>query len=209
MNINLIKHPEFGAIRTAVIANEVWFCGKDVCKALGYARHHDAMNQHCKQGGTMKHRTLSESGMQEMKFINEGNLYRLILRSQLPAAERFESWVCDEVLPQLRRTGFYGVEKRALRGGSGECMEVMRMLNVIDGFLLHGDKKRIAMAIGVSQQAVNDVLRGHNRSPRILSALYDRALENSQNINGNLYLAPDRAIERLLNPKRKGINNIV
>jgi prophage antirepressor-like protein len=42
-----------------------------------------------------------------MNFINEGNLYRLILKSQLPAAEKFESWVCDEVLPTLRRTGRY------------------------------------------------------------------------------------------------------
>jgi len=202
MEVNLIKHPEFGAIRTDIIGNDVWFCGKDVCMALGYVNHRKALLDHCKEKGVTKRNTPTDGGHQLMKFINEGNMYRLILNSHLPAAERFENWVCDEVLPQIRRNGFYGVRTKKLRGGD-EHIDVMRMLSLIDSFLLHGDKKYVAKLIGVSQVAINKVLRGHNRSPRILSALYDCAMVNSRNVNGNLYLSPEKAIERLLNPKSK------
>lgn len=55
----------------------------------------------------MKHRVLTAGGEQEIKLIPEGDLYRLIIRSKLPAAERFERWVFDELLPTIRRYGIY------------------------------------------------------------------------------------------------------
>jgi DNA-binding transcriptional regulator YdaS (Cro superfamily) len=77
------------------------------------------------------------------------------------------------------------------------------MLTVINSYLLTGDKKAVAKKTGISPQSINNVIKGHSRSPRILAALFDRALENSRNIRGNLYLSPDRTIERLLNPTKK------
>jgi prophage antirepressor-like protein len=55
----------------------------------------------------VKYGILTKGGAQELNFIPEGDLYRLIIRSKLPAAERFERWVFDEVLPQIRQTGGY------------------------------------------------------------------------------------------------------
>lgn len=49
-------------------------------------------------------------GVQYPAFIDEGNLYRLIIKSKKPEAEAFESWVCDEVLPSIRKTGSYAVD---------------------------------------------------------------------------------------------------
>ena len=110
--LSIIQHPAFGQLRTELIDNEPLFCAIDVCRALGYKNHNDAIKNHCREKGVANRYTLSNGGTQNTLFINEGNLYRLILRSKLPAAEKFESWVCDEVLPSLRKTGRYHVEPR-------------------------------------------------------------------------------------------------
>lgn len=107
--IMILENVEFGEIRTIVDLNEkVYFCGSDVATALGYKRPIEAVNQHCKIDGTVKHRIIDSIGrMQEMVFISEGNLYRLITKSKLHEAEKFERWVFDEVLPDIRKNGMY------------------------------------------------------------------------------------------------------
>nr|DAW26386.1 MAG TPA: repressor domain protein [Caudoviricetes sp.] len=84
------------------------FVASDVAKALGYSRPADAITAHCK--GSVKHRLPTNGGMQELKIIPEGDVYRLITHSKLPAAEKFESWVFDEVLPSIRKHGAYMTE---------------------------------------------------------------------------------------------------
>lgn len=97
---------EFGTIRTVEQEGKVMFCGKDVATALGYKRPKDAIAAHCK--GAAIHRPLqTEGGMQQARFITEGDLYRLVASSKLPSAQKFESWVFDEVLPSIRRRGGY------------------------------------------------------------------------------------------------------
>ena len=82
------------------------FCGKDVAVALGYKRPNDALQQHCK--GAAIHRPLETAGgIQQARFITEGDLYRLIANSKLPDADKFERWVFDEVLPSIRKHGGY------------------------------------------------------------------------------------------------------
>lgn len=81
------------------------FCGRDIAEALGYQRPADAITAHCK--GVCVLPTPSNGGVQRMKFITEGDVYRLITHSRLPAAEQFERWVFDEVLPTVRRSGSY------------------------------------------------------------------------------------------------------
>lgn len=184
---DLIKHPEFGTIRTQIIAGEPWFCAKDVCRALAHSNHLVAIKQHCKPMGVTKRYTPTESGAQEVNFINEGNLYRLIIKSQLPSAEKFESWVCDDVLPSIRRTGEYRIAPMGRKKQISINMEVTQMLWLIDENLMYGDKNEIALLLGVSRQSVCNVLNGHHRSARILMALYKRALENRKNSLKNPY----------------------
>ena len=83
---------------------EPWFCANDVCDILGYSNPRDAISKHCKVGGVAKRDTPTKSAVQEMTFINEPNLYRLIIKSHKPEAEPFEAWVFEEVLPQIRKT---------------------------------------------------------------------------------------------------------
>ena len=96
---------EFGSVRIIEEGSKYLFCGADVAKALGYSRPNEAVARHAK--GTLKRRILTNGGEQEMLFITEGDVYRLITRSKLPSAERFETWVFDEVLPTIRKHGAY------------------------------------------------------------------------------------------------------
>lgn len=95
----------FGEVRTVDIDGKIYFVAKDVAKALGYKDTDDAIRKHCKHPIT-KPGVLPGKG-RPLKLIAEGDVYRLIVRSKLPTAEKFEIWVFDEVLPQIRATGGY------------------------------------------------------------------------------------------------------
>lgn len=100
---------------------EVWFVASDVCNILGYANSRKAIDDHCKPKGVTKRYTPTECDVtnsyitskarksQEMTYINEPNLYRLIIKSRKPEAEKFEEWVMEEVLPSIRKTGSYSL----------------------------------------------------------------------------------------------------
>ena len=106
--IEVFTKAEFGELRTVNVGDKIMFVASDVAKALGYSRPADAITAHCK--GSVKHRLPTNGGMQELKIIPEGAVYRLIAHSKLPAAEKFESWVFDEVLPSIRKHGAYMTE---------------------------------------------------------------------------------------------------
>lgn len=96
-------------VRTFVDENgNPWFCASDVCKVLGYAVPQKAVRDHCRKEGVLKQNTPTSSGTQLMSYIDERNVYRLVMRSKLPDAEPFQDWVCGEVLPTIRKTGSYG-----------------------------------------------------------------------------------------------------
>ncbi len=103
-------------VRVVIDPNqEYWFCGKDVCDILGYTNDSKALKDHCKENGVTKRYLIdSMQRKQEAVFINEPNLYRLIIKSRKPEAEPFETWVFEEVLPQIRKTGKYEVQSQQL-----------------------------------------------------------------------------------------------
>lgn len=103
--IEIFKNEDFGEVRTILDGDTLLFCGSDVARALGYAIPSKAVNTHCK--GVSKMEAPSPGGTQTMLFITEGDVYRLIVRSKLPAAEKFEHWLFDEVVPTIRKTGGY------------------------------------------------------------------------------------------------------
>lgn len=105
-NITPFTHSAFGQLRTRDEDGRVLFCGRDAAVALGYSNTKDALARHCK--GVAKHYPLATpGGEQQFRFISEGDLYRLIAHSKLPAAVEFEAWVFDEVLPMIRQRGGY------------------------------------------------------------------------------------------------------
>ena len=110
--LQIFENPKFGKVRTYQEEDgTVTFCGVDVTTALGYENTRDALIRHCKSKGkgVVFHDILTNGGTQQAKFVSEGNLYRLIAKSQLPEAEQFESWIFDEVLPSIRKSGQYSI----------------------------------------------------------------------------------------------------
>lgn len=110
--LQIYKSEQFGTIRMDVDENgKPLFCASDITKALGYANSSKAIAMHCKEKGITKRYTLTNGGKQALTYIDEGNMYRLITHSKLPDAEAFETWVFDEVLPEIRKTGGYNSQQ--------------------------------------------------------------------------------------------------
>ena len=103
--IEIFNNNEFGEIRTVEENGTILFCGSDIAKALGYTNPNKAINDHCR--AITKRSTPISGKMQNINFIPEGDVYRLISHSKLPSAEKFEKWIFDEVLPTIRRHGAY------------------------------------------------------------------------------------------------------
>ena len=111
--LQIFNNEEFGQIRTVEIDGKPYFVANDVAKALGYVETAKAVRTHCK--GVSEVDIPTNGGLQKAKVIPEGDIYRLIIRSQLPDAEKFESWVFDEVIPSIRKTGKYEHENQIPR----------------------------------------------------------------------------------------------
>ncbi len=102
----IFESTEFGSVRTIGIEGKVYFVANDVAKALGYSNPSKATNDHCKNA--IKEWGNDSLGRPtEFKVIPEGDIYRLIIKSQLPTAEKFESWIFDEIIPSIRKHGAY------------------------------------------------------------------------------------------------------
>lgn len=107
--LTVFENPEFGALRTAEIGGETWFCLADVCRPLGLQAKH--CKERLKADGVATTDLVDSIGRKaQMLFINEANLYRAIFQSRKPEAERFTDWVTEEVLPTLRKTGSYQMQ---------------------------------------------------------------------------------------------------
>lgn len=106
--MRIFENEQFGKVRIIEEDGKYLFCALDIAAALGYAKARNAISTHCryalKQG--VPHPQSPDRKI-NMIFIPEGDVYRLITHSKLPAAEQFERWVFDEVLPSIRKTGGY------------------------------------------------------------------------------------------------------
>lgn len=104
--LKVFQNSEFGELGILLIDGKEYFPATQCAKIIGHQNPARAVRKYCK--GVTKMVTPTEGGSQETNYIPEGDLYRLIVSSRLPAAERFERWVFDEVLPALRKNGAYG-----------------------------------------------------------------------------------------------------
>lgn len=106
--LQVFRHTEFGELEVLAVDGKQCFPATACARKLGYSDPHKAIDAHCRYPA--KHRVPHPQNPGKtiaMNFIPEGDLYRLIVHSRLPAAERFEKWVFDEVLPTIRQHGAY------------------------------------------------------------------------------------------------------
>ena len=145
------NNSEFGEIRTIEKDNKVWFCGRDVAKALGYSDAGQAIRKNCKKDGvSVRHLTDNLGRTQQAKFIDEGNLYRLICNSKLPSAEKFERWVFDEVLPSIRKHGLYAVDE--LLNNPDVMIKVLTELKTE-----RAERKRLESTVAIQEQQIEEM----------------------------------------------------
>ena len=107
-----VSNSEFGKLNILLENGKELFPANDAAKLLGYTNPYGAVQKHCR---SLLKREVPQSPDKKItvNFISEGDLYRLIIRSRLPAAQKFEKWLFDEVLPELRRTGVYRAKPAA------------------------------------------------------------------------------------------------
>jgi len=105
-DLQIFENANFGTIRTLEENGKALFCAKDVAAALGYRNPNKAIGDHCR-GVTKRYLIDSLGRKQETNFLPEGDIYRLAAKSELPGADKFESWIFDEVLPTIRKHGAY------------------------------------------------------------------------------------------------------
>lgn len=106
--LQIFKNEEFGQVRMVEIDNKPYFIASDIAKSLGYANPSDAIKKHCRWVAKCEvPHPQSQSKTLEVNAIPEGDMYRLITNSELSGAEKFESWIFDDILPTIRQTGGY------------------------------------------------------------------------------------------------------
>lgn len=129
----IFQNSEFGVIEIITIDGKEYFPATDCAKMLGYENPQKAIRDHCKNPGITFCSVGVQTGIKsdgspaiqqvEKKYIDEGNLYRLITHSKLPSAERFERWVFDEVIPEIRMSGGYSLNRSS--NSNTELVEII------------------------------------------------------------------------------------
>ncbi len=130
--IQIFTSDNFGKIRTCQIDNQIMFVGKDVAKALGYAKPQNALATHVDKEDKSTAPIQGTAYETRVTLINESGLYSLILSSKLPQAKAFKRWVTSEVLPQIRKTGGY-IPTRDASGRELSSEEILERADVIIG----------------------------------------------------------------------------
>jgi len=152
------------AVRVIDADGEPWFVGKDVAEVLGYSDADKAVRDHCKSLKLFKPADLAGLGFESppprgLNFIPERDVYRLVMRSKLPAAERFEDWVVGTVLPTIRKTGSYS----ALAAASATSLpsvatDLKAAMSICEMLGLDGNQRIIGATHAVRKTCGVDVL---------------------------------------------------
>ena len=128
----VFESQEFGKLTVVEIEGKPWFIGREVATMLGYTDTAQAVKLHCKYVKLLKNvdTTFLEIAPRGIQIINEKDIYRLIMRSKLPSAERFQDWVCDEILPSIRKTGSYNVHHTTIANSLEDYLRIADLFEI-------------------------------------------------------------------------------
>lgn len=178
----------FGEVHFAERDGKILMCGIDVARALGYSDVKQALKRHIRRE-TELIPTKTEGGVQNLRYIQEGDVYRLIIRSKLPEATKFEAWVFDEVLPSIRQYGYY------INSESRDRAETIEL--VLSGYeqLQPNKASFLKKELVVSLKEQSMVLAAENR--RLTRALKDMEQREAQ-YRGTVEEVKEQLLKRLL-----------
>lgn len=130
MQIQIFKNQNLGSVRVAIVNDNPLFCASDVCIALGYLDGRKTIRDLFGEG-VSKLNTLTGGGVQKLTYLTEYQLYKFIMRSEAKNAEPFQDWVCNEVLPSIRKNGGYILNQENLSETELLAKAVLVAQNVI------------------------------------------------------------------------------
>lgn len=151
--IQIFNNPEFGEVRMLEENGAVLFCGTDIARALGYQNPSRDVQRHCKKP-VSRCTTDSVGRQQDMLFIPEPDLYRLVFSSKLPAAGQFTDWVTNEILPSVRRHGAY-MTPETLEAAIYDPDYLLRVITVLKE---ETDRRKALEAANASLSAENEIM---------------------------------------------------
>lgn len=177
--LNVISHPDFGEVRSKMVKGEPWFVAKDVCDVLDISKYRDAIMRldDDEKGCPVVVDTLG--GKQEMATINESGLYSLIFQSRKPEAKKFRKWVTSEVLPAIRRQGFYLHPSAQL--SKAEFRKIERLMREgVKAYITNEDIWKCHTKLRLPEAYINRVLGGIIVNNSVMDDLQQRAIVNKE-----------------------------
>ena len=189
-------------IRTEMVNGEPWFVAKDVALALDLTWSGHTLDSIPKEWQGMVKLTTpcgnyKGGGLQELRIINEAALYKLAFRSNKPNADHFVNWVAGEVLPSIRRTGSYGIEK--------ECKYLPlpkyrpfynEWKQRITPHISRKELEEVALLLHLSLSHIMKVYRGTGVSSKVTRHITERAMDNRK--KGVTYPEPKPVHEQMV-----------
>lgn len=172
----VISSPEFGEIRSVMVDGEPWFAAKDLCNILGLSDVSMTVKRLDKDEKLTQTVFVSGQG-REMWFINESGLYALIFQSRKPEAKAFRKWVTKEVLPNIRKHGFYMTPEVAMSLKNVKRTR-KQMLELMQKYLTEDDIRKCRRRFGMADMAIRCMLRGTYERNDAMAYLQQRAMAN-------------------------------
>lgn len=155
-NIQVFNNPKFGELRTSGTPDKPYFCLVDVCRALELENHRQVKTR-LHEKGVITVDTLTSGGLQKVTFIDEPNFYRCVFQSRKDEAAIFQDWVFEEVLPTIRRQGFYGsvseneILCKALQIANGKINKLENQIKRLSTPTVKEKAKRKQSSVDVSE----------------------------------------------------------
>lgn len=180
-------------IRVQVINNEPWFCLTDVCAVLDIQNSRDMVAKQLDSKGVDKIYTPTNGGNQQLTYVNEPNLYRVIFRSNKPEAKNFQDWVFNEVLPTIRKTGSYTIAKAAIETITPTQYHNLRVMvnDIADSFHFKGSWEHWAW------RHIRALSNGEVAA-KLPATMYDQAVTvlKALEVDASLFLSQQRDREK-------------
>ena len=203
METSILQWKEGTSIRMQMIKDEPWFAAKDVCELLGLDNSRQAVSRlDDDEKGVINSDTLG--GKQELTFVNESGMYALIFQSRKPQARAFRKWVTGEVLPSLRKYGYYVAPGAQLTDEQREELERV-MMGRMQRYLSRRDYIQVARSTGYPVWFVQRVVAGQagGHAGSVMLALQERALKNCREYVNPLSEARMTSVIEQLNGNEK------
>ena len=203
METSILQWKEGASVRMQMIKDEPWFAAKDVCELLGLDNSRQAVSRlDDDEKGVINSDTLG--GKQELTFVNESGMYALIFQSRKPQARAFRKWVTGEVLPSLRKYGYYVAPGAQLTDEQREELERV-MIGRMRRYLSRRDYIQVARSTGYPVWFVQRVVAGQagGHAGSVMLALQERALKNCREYVNPLSEARMTSVIEQLNGNEK------